>query len=767
MAAAWHPSYDSFWERHHHRHLLQSHPPLPLPSLPRNDGHDFHHCRQYQQSISLSRPSASVPWGITFSLFDQRMTMLVVVSRKAGDGLQQQQQRKLRAGDCILAVNGRPVSEFGSLQGVTAFMRLALALDLRVLRSAQPASAATTAPPTSSSTDAAAAGGIGRHDPPHYYYYNNHQQISSPMAPATMASSSQAVMSNVVTPPLLLARQPPPLLLRGGAKKRKRLWGEEDGTVVEDPGGEEGDRGTGANLFLYRIDDFGVWLNARKKTWRSKFWRVNGGGALGVSRSDASGSTAYAAGSGTEDHDDSGANRRDDAASYVPANFWSFQGYASFQDWMRTSKLKWSKSYSWNRRKRMRWEADILSSDGISGSSHCRRSFFSPNGGGNCRSSGGSAPWGVDIAYDVHAWLRVRKRQWLILRRKRQRQRQQQQQQQQLLRLAYKQEDASREQPSSLGRASDDDHTSLATAAAPKAPAPAALASSNRELVIIDELLDEEEERNRAAREARPPPDLSFLFDPGHCPDDAVVHVLSYLDLRECGKLLHVCREWRSALIRRDRVWQDLCPKRWTLPRRPRKPWHEIFLRNLRMEAEASQKQWDDLLGNVSQVLERGDCVQQVEKLVGDAERAFGFHVNYTSGVVCERNAILNLAVIHQRHKVARWLVDVKHADIETCDRGHFTPLLNAAWVRSYEFGDPILCPIMSLTPSAELFALVQGGDKYLVRFLLQKGADRSKVGFYHYSKGLSSPGFKGLTAAGWAEKKGFLEVANLIRMGL
>jgi ankyrin repeat protein len=61
---------------------------------------------------------------------------------------------------------------------------------------------------------------------------------------------------------------------------------------------------------------------------------------------------------------------------------------------------------------------------------------------------------------------------------------------------------------------------------------------------------------------------------------------------------------------------------------------------------------------------------------------------------MCERNALLNLAVIHQRHKVVKWLVEVQHADVETVDRGLFTPLMNAAYA----------------------------GDKYLVRFLLQKG---------------------------------------------
>lgn len=54
-----------------------------------------------------------------------------------------------------------------------------------------------------------------------------------------------------------------------------------------------------------------------------------------------------------------------------------------------------------------------------------------------------------------------------------------------------------------------------------------------------------------------------------------------------------------------------------------------------------------------------------------------------------------------------------------------------------------------------------------MVRFLLQHGADRSKVGFYHYTKPLSSPDFEGLNAADWADKKGYEDIATLIRMGL
>ena len=86
-----------------------------------------------------------------------------------------------------------------------------------------------------------------------------------------------------------------------------------------------------------------------------------------------------------------------------------------------------------------------------------------------------------------------------------------------------------------------------------------------------------------------------------------------------------------------------------------------------------------------------------------------------------------------------RWLVEVKHADIESMDRGNFTPLLNAAWA----------------------------GNKALVRFLMQKGADRSKIGRFHYTKPVAPIEFDGLTAEGWAEKKGHCEVSRLLRLGL
>lgn len=140
-----------------------------------------------------------------------------------------------------------------------------------------------------------------------------------------------------------------------------------------------------------------------------------------------------------------------------------------------------------------------------------------------------------------------------------------------------------------------------------------------------------------------------------------------------------------------------------------------------------------------SNLLLKGDFLQAVEKLVTDAETNKKFDVNYTSGVVCERNSLLNLAVIHRRPKIVRWLVEVKDADIESSDRGNFTPLLNAAW----------------------------NGDRYLVRYFMQRGADRKRIGTYHYTRPLAPPDFEGLTAEGWAEKNGHLDIAKLLRLGL
>jgi hypothetical protein len=250
----------------------------------------------------------------------------------------------------------------------------------------------------------------------------------------------------------------------------------------------------------------------------------------------------------------------------------------------------------------------------------------------------------------------------------------------------------------------------------------------------------EQEERQRKALLERPPIDISFLFDANQgAPDDVVVHCLLFLSPTEHTKLLCISYTTALALKARNEVWRQLCPNHWVLPRRPRKPWHELYRSMLSRELRDSRKQWDDLLLKCATVLLKGDHLQTIEKLVQTGAAGFGFEVNYISPVVCERNSLLNMAVIHQRHKIVRWLVDEKRAELESYDRGQFTPLLNAAFA----------------------------GDRYLVRFLLQRGSDRTKVGTGHSSEGLAPPHFKGLTAEGWARKKGHEEIANLIRVGL
>lgn len=380
---------------------------------------------------------------------------------------------------------------------------------------------------------------------------------------------------------------------------------------------------------------------------------------------------------------------REDCA--VAVDFWSQQGYRDFSHWLAASQCLWQQRYSWNRRKRQRLERDSTEV--------------------------------VHVEDSFDEWLRVRKNQWRILRRKRQRQRTKSQE-----RLS-----TPCQQTESSTKDSQPSPTSVVQ------PAALVFSPAQPELVLIDALL-EKQERERKEHDERPALDISFFFDASlGCPDDTVAHILDYLDPLEYSKLLEISKQSRSALMKREHLWRLLCPSHWKLPRRPRKPSHELYFTNLRREVELSRKRWDDLLSRISVVLLKADQLQTVEKLVTDAERDYGFDVNYSSGVVCERNAILNLAVIHQRHKVVRWLVETKHADIETCDRGCFTPLLNAAWA----------------------------GDKYLVRFLLQKGADRTKLGTCHYTKPLASPDFEGLTAAEWADKRGHNDIATLIRIGL
>lgn len=454
--------------------------------------------------------------------------------------------------------------------------------------------------------------------------------------------------------------------------------------------------GTRAALFMPRIDNFQDWISKRKETWRNRYT---------VHQIEA--------------------NKVDDAenlcdpereSSTVAREFWTTQGFGSFEVWLETRLVRWKRSYSWNKQKRQRIQQQ---NEAV---------IHLPSGPTNGQ---------------FQLWLRVRRNQWRIQTRKRQR----------LLFITFKDGKMARETSdessvspaSSIAAGSDSSSRKPAgTKAPPLASSPGKTlhvrsSEQEREMAYIDEILEAEELKKQKKTTHKPFNILKFFDSSQGMPDDAVAHFLGFLDPKEHGKVLAMDTSTSKALRERQNVWKQLCPSRWQLPRRPRKPWHELYLTNLRKEHAQHQKRWDDLLIKVTAVLERSDSIQKVEKMVQSGEKEFGFDVNYISSIVMERNSILNLAVILRRHKVVRWLVETKGADIETCDRGHFTPLANAAWA----------------------------GDKSMVRYFLGKGSNRTMKSTQHSSQPIAPPDFEGLTPDAWAAKRGHEEIANLIRLGL
>lgn len=264
------------------------------------------------------------------------------------------------------------------------------------------------------------------------------------------------------------------------------------------------------------------------------------------------------------------------------------------------------------------------------------------------------------------------------------------------------------------------------------------------ELLHIDALIEEEERKEREVKERfsdqEEPLDLFFLFDAAMgCPDDIVADIIRYLPVSEHGRLLCINYVSSEALKKRSNMWRSLCPSHWILPTRLRKSWASLYITNLRGEEEATTKVSDDILTKAAKIMSIRDDLLKLEKLVAQAEKKLiRFSINYVSAVVLERSSLLNLAVMKKRHKISKWLVE-RGADIETRDRGGFTPLLNAAYV----------------------------GDKAMVRYLLSKGSNRHKVGTEHSTQALAHISFKGHTAEDWARKRGYVDVADLIKYGI
>uniref|UniRef100_A0A7S2XJ62 PDZ domain-containing protein n=1 Tax=Attheya septentrionalis TaxID=420275 RepID=A0A7S2XJ62_9STRA len=488
--------------------------------------------------------------------------------------------------------------------------------------------------------------------------------------------------------------------------------------------------GTGRVIHRFLCQDieecFPSWLAKRKGTWRQT-WKIQ------------------ALTHGDEDGESSLCDGNDDEV-VVSADFWTQQGYSTFQDWLMESKRKWTRQYSWNqnkRRKLVEETQEVVHFPSLHEDLHLRAQTS-----------------------QFQKWLRVRKKHWLISRRKRQR-------------FLHEQEYIATQHPESKENMGDcpnpadreqevnDNNTShsrstdisrgLRIAAGETIsgnidrPSPKSVTSLSRpvkrrtammttsimDVTGIDALLEEQDERKKEL-ESQPPMDVQFVFDPAlGAPDDVIALMFRFLDPSEHWKFLCVSHETSSTIQTRTYMWQQLCPKHWILPRRPRKPWHNLYMTRIREDEEERRHLADGILTKATSILNKGDHLLKIERLVGSSNHSFP--INYTSGIVLERNSLLNIAVIFKRHKVVKWLIDTHGANMETQDRGSFTPLINAAWA----------------------------GDKYLVRYLMSKGCDRTKIGTGHYSHPLAHPDFAGHTAEGWARKRGFPEIAELIRLGL
>ena len=660
---------------------------------PKEQQYNPHQSSMLSIRLILERPQVASSWGMTVSMLDpnylivgyidrsvlQQYTMLAsydmdsyhkphqIPSQNNNPNQHCHSNRLLQPGDIIRTINNRPIHSFPSFVTITEFFKTSMFLSLQVLR-------ATTLPLLITSNTL-----------PHRSYWvaaQTHQLLKGELQPYFITKAKIQLKPQTHNPQPARTDATPTLLLP--VMFTNPLFHDGSGKPLpfEDDFEFHPDDGFRAKYFLTPIECFRTWLDSRKDLWRKNCWNT-----LKFHQ-------------GMDDHQciwhDS--DCENDAPSTVPNDFWSHQGFSTFETWHFSRSNEWKRQYSWNRQKRRRIEEDA---DEI---------VHFPNG--------------YKDQHLFRDWLRVRKNQWKIIRRKHQRKLDQIK----LDSASHAKREKSEKMDCHLQEYSE-------TVAIPSNPLVRRIATGD--MLLIDELLEERERKRQANLQTF---DLNFVFDAKlGAPDDVIAHCLRYLHPCEHWKLLCINSLTSNAIKERDDMWRQLCPAHWILPRRPRKRWYDLYLSKIRNDMDASRKRSDDLLSNVANILLKGDHLHKVEKLVADGEHKFSFDVNFVSGVVCERNSILNLAVIHGRHKVVRWLVEIKKADLETSDRGGFTPLINAAWA----------------------------GDFKLVRFLMSKGCDRTKLGRGHYTKPLAAPDFKGYTAEGWAREKSFPDVADLLRVGL
>jgi hypothetical protein len=477
-----------------------------------------------------------------------------------------------------------------------------------------------------------------------------------------------------------------------GAMKRSR---EDEIEVIIDDGGDN-------NIAMVVHDfwianghaTFGAWHEAAKSRWAKSYtWNKDK-----IDVEDGEG----------------------ESDAVVVHDFWLVHNnhYDSFHSWHATSKAKWARSYSWHKTRRDDFQLK------------CKKEVHFPTVVTSATTSAHTTTSNNNTLVKFENWLGVRKNQWRLERRKRRR----------LLRAV----DAA-------------PHTTITTIGSctisvnvnnnsKMQPTTSFVGHVNDMMYIDDMIQDQEQHASLDSRTSsnscrcHQPIDILWIFDSQlGAPDDVIANLMTYLNPCDHGSLLCLSSTTNTLFKQRNDMWRALFPLHWIVPRRPRQSWCTMYITRIRAEEVISRKRSDTVLLRANVIIDKGDQLHKMEALIRKAMKEFDFSINYTSGVVLECNSILNLSVIARRHKITKWLIETKGADVESFDRGLFTPLMNAAW----------------------------NGDKYITRYLLSKKCDRTKVGYYHSSKGIAPPSFEGLTAEGWACKCGHDDVAELIRLGL
>ena len=226
----------------------------------------------------------------------------------------------------------------------------------------------------------------------------------------------------------------------------------------------------GRRLHLFVSKDvkrsFNDWLKVRKATWRSNRRHIY--------IPDVNSNIAL----------------RDEPLS-VPHDFWLSSGYESFDQWLSGSKVKWRRSYSWNKDKKMKLQQTISEKE-----VHFPSTIsYVPD----------------DEQLDqFNDWLGVRKQQWRINRRKRQLERSH----------PTNNDTLKATQTSSNGK----NFTPV------KSHRSFARLSSTNETMIIDEILEDQQRQEKEKEIDHAPLDITWIFDSDMgAPDDVVFLLMRFL----------------------------------------------------------------------------------------------------------------------------------------------------------------------------------------------------------------------------------------------